>query len=694
VSSKGRQVLLCRLGERVLMAPAGDVAAEKLAARAVRHLDMAAGAMGFRIYQMPPDFEMGSKSVGAFPSDLTSFLDQFQLPSPVRAAVLRDLFGTIVRMLRLQSDPILIAHARSLAQSGRLPEAVLHLDLVEGCDTVLATIPARGGFREGDVLLSLASEALAIGRIEAVRNILGRESRKQKLAAIFFAARPEKGECLLVGANGLVRVTANMRISADLAAFHTENAAGNPDLVALLAHTDEEAATVLNLRARRVMANPVIDEPLLGFKFGLDVAVPLAHGLFVSGWFYDPEARLESVIAIDHGLFDPVVSDNWKVFDGRVDIQGDIRPAKRFAAFLKREEKQRALPNVALRVVLDNGESHMVTAIQVPRDLLSHREAILGCAAGHAFAKDMLTEVYGPALAPIQAALNARQAIRHVKEFGTRSDRKVSIVIPLYKEIGFIRSQLTAFATDPFVRTHCEIVYVLDDPLIALQVNGVIEGSALIYPLDLKLVTLDRNGGYALANNMGVSQAEGETLILMNSDVIPDRKGWIEQAVAHLGTLPPFSVIGPKLLYADESLQHAGMYFFQLATGYWQNFHFWKGYGRHYEPATRERIVPAVTGACMILRKAEYEAVGGFTTDYVVGDYEDSDLCLKLREKGGLPCYMPSIELFHFERQSMPNETDGRDRGSTIYNRALHSAKWDKRIQDANASILDLAHAK
>jgi GT2 family glycosyltransferase len=237
-----------------------------------------------------------------------------------------------------------------------------------------------------------------------------------------------------------------------------------------------------------------------------------------------------------------------------------------------------------------------------------------------------------------------------------------------------------AFAVDPYIRQHCEIVYVLDDPVIALAVTTLIEGLAITYPLDVKLVTLDRNGGYALANNMGAGQTEGEVLVLMNSDVIPDRPGWIEKALSKLEKLPPFSVVGPKLIYADDTLQHAGMYFHQLSTGHWQNFHYWKGYGRHFGIADRERVVPAVTGACMIIRKADYLAVGGFTTDYVVGDYEDSDLCLKLRERDGLPFYMPSIELYHFERQSMPLDDGNRDLGSTVYNRALHTARWTEQI--------------
>jgi len=127
-------------------------------------------------------------------------------------------------------------------------------------------------------------------------------------------------------------------------------------------------------------------------------------------------------------------------------------------------------------------------------------------------------------------------------------------------------------------------------------------------------------------------------------------------------------------------LQHAGMFFERFPHGYWQNLHYWKGFGRHYLPANKRRIVPAVTGACIVMFRNDYVEVGGFTSDYISGDYEDSDLCLKLRQKGGQCVYLPEVELYHFERQSMPKIEDNHDRRSTIYNRALHTHRWDSTI--------------
>jgi GT2 family glycosyltransferase len=318
---------------------------------------------------------------------------------------------------------------------------------------------------------------------------------------------------------------------------------------------------------------------------------------------------------------------------------------------------------------------------------VSLRNEILDTIVGAGLDKEMLSAVYSPAVSPLQTAINSRQAVRRTEQYGRRSSRRCSIIVPLYREIGFLRSQLMAFSVDPFIRDHAEIIYVVDDPAIASIVSAYCEGAMYSYSCDLRVVVLERNGGYALANNFGAKVAEGEILALLNSDVIPEHPGWLEALADRLATLPEESVIGPRLLYADGSLQHAGMYFDRLSSGFWQNFHFWKGYGRFFPPSQVECAVPAVTGACMVLAQRSFVGVGGFTPDYIVGDYEDSDLCLKLRAKGGVCLYVPSVELRHFERQSMPRDTVNVDRGSTQYNRALHSLNWDAAIREVMSDV-------
>jgi GT2 family glycosyltransferase len=141
---------------------------------------------------------------------------------------------------------------------------------------------------------------------------------------------------------------------------------------------------------------------------------------------------------------------------------------------------------------------------------------------------------------------------------------------------------------------------------------------------------------------------------------------------------PNIGALGPKLLYEDDSLQHAGMYFFRPpGSSVWENMHYYKGLHRRLPAANTARPVPAVTGACLMIARDLYTSVGGLRSLYVQGDYEDSDLCLRLMEAGRETWYLPESELYHLEGQSYPAPLRQLTR---TYNTRLHSWLWNDRI--------------
>lgn len=669
-----------RIGERVaLVCGMGEDATA--AFRQVRQIDFRVGDKSVSAFQMAPGFD--GASIGDGPcraSGLDAFVSATGLSAKDRLLLIAAIYDSVAPMFGLLDDERFKALTALLFATPGLASGNARVDTVSGIDTAIAAVPSRARIAEGDIIIS-QGETIGVGRVRAVVGFLAHDIDGQRLAAIDFSMPPVEGPSLAVTARGLALMNLAVERHDDIEAFHRMHASSSPDRVSLLQCSNDDAAVELGVLARRKTGAASITEPGLGFQFQLSAFASMPHGLFVAGWLRDPDGLIEAITAVDHGLADAVVSDRWMLHsaqggpkDARVQVTG-------FAAFLPRRQEQRPPSSVRFRVGLANGENHFVDAPQSAQDLLGQRKTILNAIAGHAFDLDILRDIYQPAIAPLQDALNRRQFIRETFEYGVKSSRKVSIVIPLYRETGFIRSQLMAFDVDPLVRAACEVVYVIDDPLIALRVRNILSGSAHVHRLDIKLVVLGRNGGYALANNFGVGAADGETIVLMNSDIIPENNGWLQPLVDRLATLPTHSVIGPKLIYANGTLQHAGMYFHRFETNPWQNMHYFKGYGRALPLADREREAPAVTGALMVLRKADYLAAGGFTADYVVGDYEDSDLCLKLRAMGGTCLYMPDVALFHFERQSMQGSTVEQDLGSTIYNRALHTDRWNSAIE-------------
>jgi O-antigen biosynthesis protein len=169
----------------------------------------------------------------------------------------------------------------------------------------------------------------------------------------------------------------------------------------------------------------------------------------------------------------------------------------------------------------------------------------------------------------------------------------------------------------------------------------------------------------------------------MNSDVLPDRPGWLPRLVEFHDSNPDIGAVGPKLIYEDDSIQHAGLYFDRPPGAHvWSNEHYFKGMHRDFPAANLARSVPAVTGACMLISTDLYRELDGLSGQYIRGDYEDSDLCLRLREKGLESWYLPDVELYHLEGQSYPTE----ERALTSdYNKWLHSSVWDRVIRSVDS---------
>jgi GT2 family glycosyltransferase len=262
----------------------------------------------------------------------------------------------------------------------------------------------------------------------------------------------------------------------------------------------------------------------------------------------------------------------------------------------------------------------------------------------------------------------------------------VSVIIPLYGRVDFIEHQLMEFCEDEWLKKHVELIYVVDDPALVDSFASKIESLYRVYQIPVRWVWGSANRGFSGANNLGVACAKGEYLTFLNSDAFPQKTGWIEQLIDVLRLHPKIGVVGPRLVTADGAIQHAGMTFLRREDlGIWTNHHPYMGLDPSLDPAKELTIVPAVTGACMVMRRQDFETIGGWDTGYLIGDFEDSDLCLKLRSAGFDIAYCPSVQLTHLERQSF--KLLGNDEMRTrvvIYNAVRHQNKWQALLASSN----------
>ena len=281
---------------------------------------------------------------------------------------------------------------------------------------------------------------------------------------------------------------------------------------------------------------------------------------------------------------------------------------------------------------------------------------------------------------PVEALNISRLSIRprvSTKAFGEPPDQpKISIIVPLYGRMDFLEYQLALFSAHPAAKTH-EYLYVLDQPERARELERLAFSAFERFRIPFSLLISDRNSGFAVANNIGIERARGEHVCLLNSDVFPGSADWAERLSNHRDADANLGAVGPVLLFEDGSVQHQGMQIEPVSEFGQLAFPIHLRKGRRPESRNTLETVAAITAACMMLRKSTLDALGGLDERYVIGDFEDADLCYKLA-KAGLRCAVDSnVRLYHLERQSQAGpEQIGRS-NITLYNAWQFHRRWN-----------------
>lgn len=155
---------------------------------------------------------------------------------------------------------------------------------------------------------------------------------------------------------------------------------------------------------------------------------------------------------------------------------------------------------------------------------------------------------------------------------------------------------------------------------------------------------------FSAINNFAADQAKGECLLFLNDDTQVIDGDWLTAMVEHVQR-PEVGAVGAKLLYPDNTIQHAGVTL-GICGGAGHAFkNLPNNRTAYFGLADLTRNTSAVTAACMIIPRNVFDEVGGFDEELTVV-YNDVDLCLRIREQGYLVVYTPFAVLYHFESAS------------------------------------------
>ncbi len=198
----------------------------------------------------------------------------------------------------------------------------------------------------------------------------------------------------------------------------------------------------------------------------------------------------------------------------------------------------------------------------------------------------------------------------------------------------------------------------------------------------VKLVIFEGGFNYSAVNNLGASQAKGEYLLFLNNDTQVITVNWLEELLMY-AQREDVGAVGGKLYYGNKTIQHAGVVLGLGAHRTAGHSH----YGQHRDNLgymgrlCYAQDVSAVTGACLLVKKALFQEVGGLDESFAIS-LNDVDFCLKLRQKGYLNVFTPFAELYHFE--SLSRGLDDQGEKAQRYER--ESRQFREKWKDALAA--------
>ena len=200
----------------------------------------------------------------------------------------------------------------------------------------------------------------------------------------------------------------------------------------------------------------------------------------------------------------------------------------------------------------------------------------------------------------------------------------------------------------------------------------------------IKVVTFEGKFNYSAVNNLGVTYASGDYILLLNNDTEVITANWMEELLMY-AQREDVGAVGGKLLYPDKTIQHAGVV---IGLG----AHRTAGHSHYKMPQQNlgymgrlcyAQNMSAVTGACLLVKKSLYEQVGGLDETFEIS-LNDVDFCLKLREAGLLNVWTPFAQLYHYE--SISRGLDDQGEKAERYNRESEKfrEKWKQLLEEGD----------
>lgn len=271
---------------------------------------------------------------------------------------------------------------------------------------------------------------------------------------------------------------------------------------------------------------------------------------------------------------------------------------------------------------------------------------------------------------PLEALMKARLSC-FLNQFNSKlsfpeyAEPLVTIITPVFNKASY------TFQYFESLLAHTHIPYEL-----VIINNGSVDETNHLLSRTINIICIDNqtNMGFVKACNQGANIAKGKYLLFANNDIIVT-PGWLNNLVRTIENDRKCGAVGCKLILPNGKLQEAGSIIWSDGTA--------TGYGRGDDPMNHSysylREVDYCSGACLLVNKAIFHKLNGFDEIYCPAYYEDTDLCLGMRNLGYRIIYQPDVMIFHHEYAS-----GGYQNASSLMetNHLKFLAKWENILKD------------
>ena len=262
--------------------------------------------------------------------------------------------------------------------------------------------------------------------------------------------------------------------------------------------------------------------------------------------------------------------------------------------------------------------------------------------------------------------------------YDIKSDKLVSIIIPTkngYKDIQRCVSSIIEKTT----YQNYEII-MADNGSTDPKMHELYAEFEQQLPGRFFVESIDIPFNFSTINNRAAKKAHGEYLLFLNNDTEVITENWLTLMVS-FAQQERIGCVGAKLLYPNNTVQHAGVILGLGGVAGHGHYGYPHGDLGYFGRLAINVNYSAVTAACLLMKKADFDAVGGFEKAFTVA-FNDVDLCLKVQALGRDNVWLHEAELYHFESQTRGYDDKGKKKKRFEQEKVMMEEKWGPLIEN------------